>query len=1231
MSNKFFYVHNGLTVGGVTIDGTTSSIFTPGIIVTTSTNAGGTTSTGALVVSGGAGIGGSLYVGGAIYSSATNLVLTTATIGGYAVTSLVGGPDISISGTTGQVTVNGTGTLQSITNRGATTPNAITINNATNPSTSTNGALIISNGGGAGIAGNLMVGGQMQVWGPVTFSNAVTFSGTTTYVLSTNTVYTDNIIELHTPPTGVYTPWTYDDGKDIGFRFHYYNRTASTDSNAALVLADDTQYLEWYSAGAESSTGTFSSATYGTFKTGNIILTSASSSSGGVAGNALQITNGGIGVAGNSYIGGNLYVAGTINASITGITTTATNLALGTAGQIPIQSGAGTTSFIPTGTAGYLLQYQSGNTATWVNTTTLVVGNANNILLTPSVTNANFYLPFLSTTTGYSGVQTDVDIYYNPSSNTLYAGTFNGAHVGSGAGLTSIPNSALVNSSITVSAGNGGIGVGGSPVALGGTVTITNLGVTQFLGGTTGLTSTNQTGTVILSGTLGTANGGTNATAIGPAGALAISNGTSYQFVATATNGYVLTQGTNTATYVAQTTLSVGTATNLAGGQVGGIPYQYAAGGTGFIAIGTSNQVLVSNGTTATWQNISSLSAGLATTATDVAGGVAGNIPIQSAPGITAFIATGTVGTLLQMQANNTASFVSTTTLQVGYANNISNGSAGQIPYQTGAGATSFITNGLSGQILQSAATGTPVYVNQSTLVVGTATNVAGGAAGSLVIQSGNGQTTMLPIGLNTYVLQSNGTTATYVAPSTLTVGASTNIAGGQYGQIPMQTGPGTTVFISTANIVSGYILTWNGTTATWAAATGVTAGNATTATNLSGGLTGLIPIQAAAGVTTYIASATNGYVLLQGTNTATFTVPTVLSVGTSTNVAGGTAGQIPYQTGAGATSFVTNGLSGQILQSAASGAPIYVSQSTLAVGTATNLAGGLTGLIPIQGAAGATTYIASATVGYVLLQGTNTATFTAPSTLSVGTSTNVAGGAAGSLVIQSGAGQTTMLPIGTVGTILQSNGTTATWVSTGSLTAGIATSATNLTGGVAGFIPIQAAAGVTSYITSGTAGTVLVMGVNTATWQNTLSLTGTTASTSTNTGALQVAGGVGVGGNLNVGGNIVVYSNPIIYSDTGTVIGNTLATIDTFSLTAYRSAKYVISVSNTVTSQYQSSEVLVVHDGVTPYLQDVSVFTGAAPVMTFQVTTATGNVLLQGVGTASTNTVKVQRIYIVV
>jgi hypothetical protein len=138
---------------------------------------------------------------------------------------------------------------------------------------------------------------SLNVAGNTRFSGPVTFSGTATYVYSTNTVYTDNILELHSPntPSGA---WASDDAKDIGLRLRYYKQG---DKNAALVMNASARSLEWYvdtAAGSDSAV----SGTYGTFKTGSVILTvdTSTNSSSTVA---LGITSGTISFSDNTIQG----------------------------------------------------------------------------------------------------------------------------------------------------------------------------------------------------------------------------------------------------------------------------------------------------------------------------------------------------------------------------------------------------------------------------------------------------------------------------------------------------------------------------------------------------------------------------------------------------------------------------------------------------------------------------------------------------------------------------------------------------------------------------------------------------------------------------------------------------------------------------------------------------------------------------------------------------------------
>ena len=142
---------------------------------------------------------------------------------------------------------------------------------------------------------------------------------------------------------------------------------------------------------------------------------------------------------------------------------------------------------------------------------------------------------------------------------------------------------------------------------------------------------------------------------------------------------------------------------------------------------------------------------------------------------------------------------------------------------------------------------------------------------------------------------------------------------------------------------VSSRILTSNGTAPVWtdpasvtvgSATTATSATSATTATNIAGGSAGTLPYQSAAGTTAMLAAGTADFVLkANGAAAPSWVAQSTLSVGsassatsatTATNLAGGIASQIPYQTGAGATAFLANGTAGQVLISNGTSAPSW-------------------------------------------------------------------------------------------------------------------------------------------------------------------------------------------------------------------------------------------------------------------------------------------------------------------
>ena len=274
------------------------------IIEITNTSNSISTLTGALIVSGGAGIGGNIYAKNIISNGSE--VITTATLGSFGVASINSGTGTSVSSSTGNITIWNVSTLQEITNNGNVTDQSISITNGT-PAISTESAALTVSGGIGATSAHFS---KLNVNDDVTFGGSVTFNGTATYVLSTNTIYTDNLIELHTTSTGAITNWTFDDGKDIGYRFHYYNRELNTGTGAGLILANDTQYLEWYDSGTESVSGVFEGIRYGGFKLGHIKLISNITATSTTTG-ALTVV-GGAGIGKKLYVGEDIYSNGNL-------------------------------------------------------------------------------------------------------------------------------------------------------------------------------------------------------------------------------------------------------------------------------------------------------------------------------------------------------------------------------------------------------------------------------------------------------------------------------------------------------------------------------------------------------------------------------------------------------------------------------------------------------------------------------------------------------------------------------------------------------------------------------------------------------------------------------------------------------------------------------------------------------------------------------------------------------
>jgi hypothetical protein len=125
-----------------------------------------------------------------------------------------------------------------------------------------------------------------------------------------NLSISDAVIDLHTQAN--LAPWTFNDGKDIGLKFHYYDYQ---DEHAFLGRTNNSGYLEWYDSGREIG-NVFTGNTHGTIKSGELVVANATVSSNTITG-ALRVS-GGVGIAGRLNVGGNIVAdSGTASSSTT--------------------------------------------------------------------------------------------------------------------------------------------------------------------------------------------------------------------------------------------------------------------------------------------------------------------------------------------------------------------------------------------------------------------------------------------------------------------------------------------------------------------------------------------------------------------------------------------------------------------------------------------------------------------------------------------------------------------------------------------------------------------------------------------------------------------------------------------------------------------------------------------------------------------------------------------------
>ena len=933
---------------------------------------------------------------------------------------------------------------------------------------------------------------------------------------------------------------------------------------------------------------------------GGVKINSTASNNGANNSGALQIV-GGASIGGGLYVGNYVtatYHVGTIGGPTSAIGSGGTNIYGGTAGALVYQIAPSVTAFLNSGTNGQLL-YMSGGQPTWVAPTGLSAGSA-------------------TTASNIAGGLKDQIPYQSAVGQTTFGAglTYNGTTFTA----SNIVANGLVNATNTTSGSlqvKGGAGIGqdlyvGGSIYVAGNVYLDGVGL-DTISGTTG---TFQTLSVT----------GTNYPLTIPSGGISIGT--------TATAAAVAVTGTN-----ANTVTNSLNSLYVAGGV--GIDKTLKVTGDTWV-LGNLNVSGIITGTNVVINNLTGTNAqfyGDATGNGALYAGVLGYTPFSQ----TMAQFSGNLNNYMEINVQNINSGAKASTDIVASADNVSTSSA-----YIDMGITSSAWDGTQLYSLGTALGPNDGYVmvgqNASTadhrgdLVFGTTTDLS---QIKFVVAATATQVTTASIAVvisavNTPAISTlTGTLAVYggiaatsafiggivtstqhVLTSTIPAGGSTNTGalivygGASVGAGLYIAGPTTsTGAIQMGSGATGLILTSNGTEGA------IYNANVTpSATNYG---------FATSGANTYVNGTTNVQFAVNDVTTATIQG----GVGSTSTYGGQTFIVAANGIGVTGNSYFANGVGfgGTVYANGLLSATSGVANTGTVNSGALQVVGGVgvTGGATFGGIVTATTF-----VGAVVGNLTGTASLAT-------TSTNLALGAAGSIPIQVSPGVTGFIPLGTSGYVLTAGATTATWTALSGVTAGEATTATNIKFGAQYQIPFQSSPGVTTFSSNFTynntvnqfsATNIIVSGITTASGQ--LQALAGTATAGTNTGALIVYGGAGVSGSMNVGGSIsagvanpatgtpnitFIGGNTTLASYTsGVISGTATVNLDSWSTSTYRTARYLVQIVDSGKVHIQEM-TLFLDNTYQIYLNQYGISTNQGELGTFDAnTTATvGSVTL--------------------
>ena len=445
-------------------------------------------------------------------------------------------------------------------------------------------------------SGNTSVTGSNTGDQTIALSGAVTGSGTGSFstTLSTDAVASANIVDATILAADLAANSVTTDkivdltivNADIAANAAIVDTKLATISTALKVSNSATTAIASNTANAIVARDDFGNFTAGT-------ITAALS--GNVTGNVLGNVTGDL----------------TGNASTATSATTSTNLAGGSAGALAYQTAAGTTTFTAAGTSGQVLKSTGGSAPAWTTlstsdlTGTYNLTNATGILASANggtgVDNTDKTITLGGDLTTGAGITSVAGSNTGDNSvNSLYSGLVsNATHNGDVSGSTelTIGDSKITSAKIAADAIT-------SFKILDATIVNADIATDAAIA---------DTKLAMISTALKVSNSATTAIASNTANAIVARDGSGNFTAGTITaalsgnvTGNVLGNVTGDLTGNASTATSATTSTNLAGGSAGAVTYQSAVGTTSFSSVGTTGQVLKSNGSSApTWTSLS--------------------------------------------------------------------------------------------------------------------------------------------------------------------------------------------------------------------------------------------------------------------------------------------------------------------------------------------------------------------------------------------------------------------------------------------------------------------------------------------------------------------------------------------------------------------------------------------------------------------------------------------------